>query len=95
MSPKSAILEPPELPSGDLMTIARFLAFTETRPSDEKWELIEGKAVMQASPSKPHQIIAANIGGLLWSQRRTLRASWVPLLGVGTKVPIPDEMHDL
>ena len=91
MSPKSAILEPAEMPSieppAEPMTIERFLAYTETRPDDEKWELIEGKAVMQASASKPHQIIAANIGGLLWSHMQATQASWTPLQGVGTKVP--------
>ncbi len=40
------------------MTISEFYAFTETRPDEEKWELIEGEPVMNASPSK-------NVGAVL------------------------------
>ncbi len=43
---------------------------------------------MQASPTKSHQIIANNIGGLLWFWKRDNRATWVPLQGVGTIVPV-------
>ena len=80
-------IEDRTLPVQDQMTIDEFLAFTQTRPDEEFWELIEGVPVMQASPTKPHQIIANNIGGLLWSWKRSNRASWVPLQGVGTIVP--------
>ncbi|MCJ2039334.1 Uma2 family endonuclease [Methylobacterium sp. E-041] len=35
---------------------------TSSRPIDEeKWELIEGRFVMQAQPSIDHQIIAGNL----------------------------------
>ena len=77
------------MPVQDQMTVEEFLAFTETRPAEECWELIEGRPVLQASPTKPHQIIATNIGGLLWfCKDADLHATWVPLQGVGTIVPI-------
>lgn len=70
------------------MTVEEFLAFTDTRPDGERWELIEGVPVLQQSPSKAHQIIASNIASLLRSEKRRRRARWLPLLGVGTLVPI-------
>lgn len=37
----------------DQMTIEEFLAFTDTRPDEERWELIEGEPVMSPSPVWP------------------------------------------
>jgi Uma2 family endonuclease len=70
------------------MTVEEFLAFTETRPDEECWELIEGIAVLQHSPSKAHQMIATNVVAGLRLERRRQGALWVPLLGVGTIVPV-------
>ena len=85
MLPRARPIDSPD--PKDQMTVAEFLTFTESRPNAERWELIEGRPTLQASPSKPHQLIVANIGGLLWTQKRSLRASWLPLPGVGTLVP--------
>jgi hypothetical protein len=46
------------------MTAEEFFAFTETRPDEEKWELIEGEPVMNASASRPHQRISGNLFAL-------------------------------
>ena len=43
------------------MRAEEFFAFTATRPDDEKWELIEGEPVLNASASFLHQIIASNL----------------------------------
>ena len=32
------------------MTVEEFYAFTDTRPDDEKWELIDGEPILNASP---------------------------------------------
>ena len=72
----------------DQMTIEEFLAFTDTRPDEERWELIEGKPVMNPSPVQLHQIVASNIVSLLMQKKQAAGASWIPLLGVGTRVPI-------
>jgi hypothetical protein len=37
------------------MTVEEYFAFTDTRPDDEKWELIDGEPVSNASPSSLHQ----------------------------------------
>jgi Uma2 family endonuclease len=88
-----------KLAVSDQLTIEEFLDFTSTRPSDEKWELIEGIAIMQDSPSGIHQVIAGNIYAELRAARRRLNAHWYPLLGIGTKarlvpnsLPEPDVM---
>ena len=77
-----------KLALADRLTIEEFLDFAEARPSGEKWELIEGVAIMQDTPTDYHQVIAGNIFAVLRSEKRRFRASWQPLLGVGTKVPI-------
>ena len=34
------------------MTVEEYFAFTETRPDNEKWELIDGEPILNASPSR-------------------------------------------
>ena len=70
------------------MTIDEFLAFTADRPDGERWELIEGVACRNASPTDVHQMIALNIGQWLLRERHRTNATWVPLLGIGTRVPV-------
>ncbi len=77
-----------KLAEADQMTIDEFLAFTDTRPDGERWELIEGVAVMNAAPTQWHQVIASNIVHILMTEKATRSAPWLPLLGVGTQVPI-------
>jgi Uma2 family endonuclease len=69
------------------MTIEDFLAFTDTRPDDERWELIEGVPVLNPSPIQIHQLVAANISTFLMNHKERTGASWIPMLGVGTRVP--------
>jgi Uma2 family endonuclease len=69
------------------LTIDEFLAFTAARPGGERWELIEGVAVLNPSPVAIHQLVAANIVSFLLVQKRESGATWIPLLGVGTHVP--------
>jgi Uma2 family endonuclease len=47
------------------MDVDEFMAFLETRPDNERWELIEGVAVMMAPPSYARQRIASNLCSLL------------------------------
>ena len=52
------------------MTVKDFYAFTDTRPDNEKWELIDGEAVLNASPSRPHQRIIKNLSFILTTFER-------------------------
>jgi Uma2 family endonuclease len=70
------------------MTIEEFLAYTDTRPGGERWELIEGVAIMNPSPIDDHQLVASNIVAYLIAHKRQNGASWYPMLGIGTRVPI-------
>ena len=73
------------------MTIDEFLVFTESRPQEERWELIEGAAVKTPSPTKWHQVIAANISAALVAIAVKHGYTWIPALGVGTRVPVSDK----
>lgn len=79
---------PTKLAEADQMTVEEFLAFTESRPDGEKWELIEGVAVLSPSPTQWHQRIVANITATLDAAKLASGASWVAIPGVGTVVPI-------
>jgi Uma2 family endonuclease len=77
-----------KLAPDEQMTIEEFLAFTESRPDGERWELVEGVAIMSPSPVEHHQVVALNIGRYLMDQKERTGAAWTPLLGVGTRVPV-------
>jgi Uma2 family endonuclease len=77
------------------MTVEEFYAFTDTRPDNEKWELIEGEPVLNASPSPTHQWIVRNLVIDLGNKERQINAPWAILPGLGVRVsrtnrPEPD-----
>ena len=77
------------------MTVEEFYAFTDKRPDEEKWELIDGEPVLNASPSPIHQWIVRNLVISLGNRARELHASWAVLPGLGVRVsdinrPEPD-----
>ena len=76
-----------KLAEKDQMTVEDFLAFAEARPDGERWELIEGIAVMNAAPTQWHQRISINIASALDAVKLASNASWIANLGVGTRVP--------
>jgi Uma2 family endonuclease len=55
----------PAQPLSGNMDVDEFMAFMETRPKGEHWDLIEGVAVMMAPASYAHQRIAYNLCNLL------------------------------
>lgn len=77
------------------MNAEDFFAFTAARPDDEKWELIDGEPILNASASFLHQIIAKNLIVQLDQIARETRAAWVAVPGIGvriaaTSIPVPD-----
>jgi Uma2 family endonuclease len=79
------------------MTVEEFYAFTDGRPDEEKWELIEGEPILNASPLGVHQLIVGNIVFALRLRRRELDAAWTVIPGIGalisnTSRPEPDVM---
>ena len=72
----------------DQLTIKKFLAFTDTRPQEERWELIEGVAVLNPRPTQLHQFVTGRVGAYPMSHKHQIGASWLPLFGVGIRVPV-------
>jgi len=77
------------------MTVEEYFAFTDTRPDNEKWELIEGEPVLHASPSNLHQKILWNLSLSLGTIERQRAQSWEAIPGIGVRVsdtslPEPD-----
>lgn len=58
-------LNTPSASLSGTMDVDEFMAFLETRPDGEHWELIEGVAVMMAPASRVHQWIVRNLCELL------------------------------
>lgn len=56
-----------------------FLAFIEDRPHHERWELIDGQAVMQASPTPVHAIIAGNVDRLMNEASEAQGSPWIAI----------------
>ena len=42
-------------------TVGKFRLWTESRPSEERWELIDGVAILMTPPTLAHQRIALNL----------------------------------
>ncbi len=77
------------------MNVEEYFAFTDSRPDNEKWELIEGEPVLQASPTTRHQRIVINLSYCLEAIRRERSPSWFVIPGIGvrisdTNLPEPD-----
>lgn len=77
------------------MNVEEFYAFTDTRPDEEKWELIEGEPILNAAPSQMHQWIIRNVIFALMIRERELKAPWAVLPELGVRVsdrnrPEPD-----
>jgi Uma2 family endonuclease len=77
------------------MTVEEYFAFTDTRPDNEKWELIDGEPISNASPSNLHQRILGNLTFVLGSLERLRSQSWAAMPGIGVRasdvsLPEPD-----
>lgn len=80
-----------------LMTFDEFVAFLETRPDDEKWELVAGRPVLSPSPVYAHQLLVGNLIEDLRAGLRHLVPRLAVIPGIGVKVnernaPVPDVM---
>jgi Uma2 family endonuclease len=77
---------PPQPLSGN-MDVDEFMAFLETRPDEEHWELIEGVAVMMAPASYAHQRITYNFCNLLNNAFAAQRLDLFAYFDVGVRSP--------
>ena len=72
------------------MSVEEFYAFTDTRPDEEKWELIDGEPILNAAPSQMHQWIIRNVVVALTIRERELNAPWAVLPELGVRVSDKD-----
>jgi Uma2 family endonuclease len=89
----------PATPLAKAMDVDEFMAFVETRPDEERWELIDGVPMMMAPPSPAHQRIAQNFAALLNNAFAAQGRDLFAYLGTGARTPrardffvIPDVM---
>lgn len=77
------------------MKVEDFLAFTDSRPDDEKWELIDGEPILSPSASFTHQIIVGNLIAVLSSPSNEWADDLAAIPGIGVRLsdfraPVPD-----
>jgi Uma2 family endonuclease len=77
----------PAPPLSKTMDVDEFMAFVETRPDEERWELIDGVPMMRAPPSPAHQRIAQNFAVLLNSAFEAQGRDLFAYHGTGTRTP--------
>lgn len=68
-------------------TVEEYLAWLDTRPSEERWQLIDGVAMMMTPPTLRHQNIAQNLAFELKLHFRTTGLPYMVLHEVGLIVP--------
>jgi Uma2 family endonuclease len=69
------------------MDVDEFMAFLKTRPDEERWDLIEGVAVMMAPPSVAHQRIVQNLCTLLNAAFAASHLDLFAYPGLGVRTP--------
>jgi len=79
------------------LTVDVFLAFVDTRSDEERWQLIDGVAVMMTSPRIAHQRIASNLERLLNDALEGRAPEWLASREIGIQIesaptyrPVPE-----
>jgi Uma2 family endonuclease len=67
--------------------VEEFFALIESRPEEERWQLIDGVAMMMPPPTRVHQQIASNLAFELNTHFRAHRLALSALQEVGLIVP--------
>lgn len=70
-----------------LWTADQFLDFYMTRPDEERWQLIDGLAMMMTPPNRLHQRISFNLERLLNDALEGHRPDLFAYAGVGLRIP--------
>jgi Uma2 family endonuclease len=69
------------------MDVDAFMAFLETRPDKERWDLVDGVPVMMASASYAHRRIAHNLSELLNARFRMRDLALFAYVGTSVRSP--------
>jgi Uma2 family endonuclease len=76
------------------LSVELFRSFVESRPDEERWELIDGVAVMMAPATVAHQRIASNIQRLLHAALERHAPAWTVLQRIGVNLGPAVEAYD-
>jgi Uma2 family endonuclease len=68
-------------------SVEEYFALIESRPEEERWQLIDGVAMMMPPPTRVHQQIASNLAFELNTHFRARRLQLSALQEVGLMVP--------
>ena len=68
-------------------SVEEFFALIESRPEEERWQLIDGVAIMMPPPTLVHQRIASNLALELNTHFRSHRPELFAFQEVGLIVP--------
>jgi Uma2 family endonuclease len=69
------------------LSLKVFHAFRDSRPEEEKWELIDGVPMMMPPPTLVHQRIASNLEALLNERLQRVEPAWRADREIGLLVP--------
>lgn len=78
-----------------LWTADQFLAFYMTRPDEERWQLVDGLAMMMTPATIRHQRIGKNLVGLLDSALEASRSDLVAYYELGLRIPGVDDFNPM
>jgi Uma2 family endonuclease len=76
------------------LSVELFRGFLQGRPDEERWELIDGVAVMMAPPTLAHQRIASNLERLLNDALESHAPMFTAYQRVGVNLAPPVEHYD-
>jgi Uma2 family endonuclease len=76
------------------MSVGQFRQFIEGRPDKERWELIDGVAMMMAPPTPAHQRIASNLERLLLDALEAHAPALTAFQAIGVNVGPAVEDYD-
>ena len=89
-----SLIEPAAMPPERVrLTLGQFHALRDTRPKEEKWELIDGVPVMMAPPSLVHQRISGNIKTMINNRLAASNPDWRADMEIGVLVPDDDTFN--
>lgn len=75
------------------ITMPQFHALRETRPREEKWELIDGVPMMMPPPTLIHQRVSLNLNWLLNERLERTRPDWRADIEIGVLLDGEDKYN--
>jgi Uma2 family endonuclease len=74
-------------------TAVQFLDFYMSRPDEERWQLVDGLAIMMVPPNKSHQRIVGNLVRLLNGTLAVRQPSLLAYENLGIRIPGVANFH--